>query len=114
MSGVIDNPVAVAYANRSIRTFADRLADLFYKSLRDDAEYDAQELGLHFSGPGGANLEKTLIDGSPTDGRPSIKGGDVAHIVAIRRQITALLQADGGALLNAIMRVAPQQHGLMS
>lgn len=100
----ITNPQAVRFCNERVRRAADRFAQLYYRCcvLRD--EWTAQ--GMASLIPNDAGSE--VIDGSQTDGRPIITGADVHNMKDRVLDLLNLLDADGGAKLAEILRVAVQ------
>ena len=84
----IDNPQLRAFCNDSLRVIADQLAriDQVTPGLRE--EYDAKNLGTIINDGGPSNL---ITDGSATDGRTRVEGGDVYNLITLVDDLRAFI-----------------------
>jgi hypothetical protein len=88
----LTNPQLVAYANEVLRPAADALARLDAKAPGMRAEYDAKNLGTAIEAGGAVNL---IADGSATDGRTRVAGGDVYNLVTLIDDFSTWVSANG-------------------
>ena len=102
----ITDAQAVRFANEKIRIAANKLAQAHFYAQQVLAEWDAN---------GGValipNKDDVIVDGSASDGRPSITGADANDIVNRLRELVADYEAGSSAKLNTILQVAPNPGG---
>lgn len=98
---MITDPQIKRFCNERVRLAADRLARLYNlcRTVRD--EWTAQDMGTAI--PDTAEL---VDDGAAVDGRPEISGADVHAIKDRVVELIALLEANGNAKLDEVLRVA--------
>ena len=70
----IANPQLTDHCNASLRVLGDRLTTLLILTETALTEYSARNLGTIINDAGSSNL---ITDGSETDGRTRVAGGDV-------------------------------------
>jgi hypothetical protein len=99
----ISNPQLKDYCNGSLRVIADKLAEIDRDIAVIQEEYHAKNLGTVINDAGSSNL---IADGSETDGRTRLTGGDVYNMVTLlsdlqgfvtegRRDVIAKWQVNG-------------------
>ena len=99
----IDNPQLRDFCNGSLRVIADKLATIDADLSGIQEEYNAKNLGTVIDAAGSTNL---IADGSETDGRTRVAGGDVYNFVTLlsdlqtfitegRRDVIAKWQVNG-------------------
>lgn len=88
----IVNPQVAKFTNERVRPTADRLYGLYYELKSAHYEYFNQGIGGLINTGGAGNL---ITDGSQTDGRARIAGGQVYTWVAILEAVIAALEASG-------------------
>jgi hypothetical protein len=84
----IENPQLTAFCNSSLRVIADKLAavDLVLAGIKE--EYEAKLLGTIINDAGSTNL---IADGSATDGRTRVSGGDVFNLITLLTDLQAFV-----------------------
>src|SRR5690348_15835710 len=97
----ITDPTAIKFSNEQIRPIADRFMKLYYASKAASADWTAKGLGALFP-----NDSSLVVDGSATDGRTPITGGDVNIIVSHLNTLIADLEASSNLKRNQIDKVA--------
>lgn len=88
----ISNPQVVAFSNQELRPLADLLFKAYYKALELDQNYVANNIGTLIDAGGASNL---LNDGSLTDGRTRISGGDIYNFVTLISDLITFLESPG-------------------
>jgi hypothetical protein len=83
----LDNPQLVHFANEELRTFATSLANLDKTIVPLLETYNQRDLGTVINDGGAGNF---VADGSASDGRTRVTGGDVYNLIT---QIQSLKQA---------------------
>lgn len=76
----LSNPQLVDFANAQARVVSDKLAALNTAAATLIATYNARDLGTVINDGGAGNL---IADGSETDGRTRVTGGDVFNLVTL-------------------------------
>lgn len=89
----IQNPQLSRFCNESLRVFADRLAYLDMVNASVAAQYNAENLGGIIDTAGAGSL---ITDGSETDGRPRVAGGDVYNLITLLSDFKAFMDANNG------------------
>ncbi len=86
----ITNPQVIAFSNQQVRVMADTLYSAYYhaKSLLEN--YNAGDIGTKIDTAGAGNL---LDDGSQTDGRTRISGGDIYNFITAATDFIAYVEA---------------------
>lgn len=97
----ITNPQAVLYCNAVIRPLADRMMQLLRAAQLAESEFTAQ--GLNALIPNDAS---PIIDGSATDGRTPITGGDVNILLANAQTYINTFTANSNLIQNQTLKVA--------
>lgn len=88
----IDNPQVTSFCNQSLRVLADRLATLESALPGIQSEYNAKLVGTIIDGAGSENL---IADGSATDGRTRVAGGDVYNLITMIQSLQTFFDAPG-------------------
>lgn len=99
----ITDPQAVVFANESVRSAADLMAQGYLRAKAAIAAYDAKGLDAVFGANGGADV---VVDGSATDGRTPIVGGEVQALVQGLRDLVADFEANSSVKHNLVMKIA--------
>jgi hypothetical protein len=84
----LTNPQLVNWANEEGRTFADKLFQLVHHAERAVGEYNQRDLGTIINDGGASEL---ITDGSQTDGRTRVTGGDVFNEVTLMQDFLAFM-----------------------
>lgn len=80
----ISNPQVVAFSNQRIRPLCDQMYSLYYNAKAVVADYNAGDIGTKIDAGGAGN---NIADGSSTDGRTVITGGDIYNVITWAQQI---------------------------
>jgi hypothetical protein len=73
----INNPQLTDHCNASLRVLGDKLTQLIILTETALTEYNARNLGTIINDAGSSNL---ITDGSETNGRTRVAGGDVYNL----------------------------------
>ena len=92
----ITNAQVVAFANEKARPIADRLYQAYYKSKSVLLDYNAGDIGTKIDAEGSGNL---IADGSTSDGRTRITGGDIYNLITALQQFVNYVE--GGTVTTA-------------
>lgn len=92
----ITNAQVVAFSNQRVRPMADKLYTAYYHAKATIADYNAGDIGTKIDAAGSSEL---IADGSTTDGRTRITGGDIYNIITALQQFVAYYE--GGAVTTA-------------
>lgn len=84
----LSNPQLVNFANEHARSVADKLAALNAFSAVVTATYLARDLSTPIEAGGASNL---ITDGSQTDGRTRVAGGDVYNLVTLLNDLNTFM-----------------------
>lgn len=84
----INDPQLSAFCNDSLRVIADRLAAIDKDLAGINEEYQAKNLGTVIDVAGSTNL---ITDGSQTDGRTRVAGGDVYNLMTMLTDLQTFL-----------------------
>ena len=84
----IDNPQLRSFCNDSLRRVSNQLADIDQKLKGIIAEYNAKNIGTIISDAGASNF---VTDGSATDGRTRVTGGDVYNVVTLLTELQTFI-----------------------
>jgi hypothetical protein len=106
----ITNPQVVAFANEKVRPLADAFFQVYYRAKAANQEYNANAIGSLINAAGSGNL---ITDGSETDGRTRIAGGDVYNSVTFWQAFIAFVEGNAvttAARLDVITK--PHVHGI--
>lgn len=76
----INNPQLTRFCNESLRVIADKLAEIDKNLAGIQKDYVAKNLGTIINDAGSTNL---ITDGSESDGRTRVAGGDVYNLVTL-------------------------------
>lgn len=76
----IDNAQLTNFANEDCRPLADLLAKLDAALAPFVATYNARDLGTIINDAGAGEL---IVDGSESDGRTRVAGGDVFNLISL-------------------------------
>ena len=90
------NPQVVAFANEQIRPLANRLYQAYYAAKQAIANYNAADIGTKIEAVGAGEL---IADGSATDGRTRITGGDIYNMLTALGEFVDYYE--GGAVTQA-------------
>jgi hypothetical protein len=88
----LDNPQLVEFCNDELRQIGDRLTALDLRASAAIAEYNARNLGTVIDSGGSSN---PVLDGSATDGRTIVTGGDVYNIITMLQDLQTFFAATG-------------------
>jgi hypothetical protein len=88
----IDSPQLRSFCNEVLRPVADALAELDQRAPGIVAEYNQKLLGTVINAGGSTNL---ITDGSETDGRTRVAGGDVYNLITLVEAFRAFIDASG-------------------
>lgn len=91
------NPQVINFANSRIRQMADRMFSLHLESVAVLAEYNAGNIGTLISDVGAGEI---ISDGSATDGRTQITGGDIFNIMTAIQAYIAFINNGAVATLD--------------
>lgn len=80
----ITNPQVVDYCNNVLRPLSDKLEAEILKIPAFVATYNARDLGTIINDAGASNF---IGDGSATDGRTRVTGGDVFNLVTLMNDL---------------------------
>ena len=72
------DPQVVKFANEQIRPVADDLYRFYYRAQEIVNNYNAGDIGTKITAAGSAEL---LADGSISDGRTRVTGGDIFNLI---------------------------------
>lgn len=99
----LNNPQVVRFANDRCRPLADSLARVRNEAIAVREDYFAQDIGSKINAGGAGNL---VEDGSATDGRSPITGGDLYNLItlieALVGPVDPFLTTDRAAVINKI------------
>lgn len=70
----ITDPQVIKFSNEKVRILGDHLYGLYLGLVDFETEYVAKDIGTLITNAGPSNL---IADGSETDGRTRITGGDI-------------------------------------
>lgn len=99
----ITDPAAIVFSNERIRQAADLMAQGYFRAKAAIAAYDAKNLDAVFGANSGGD---TLADGSDTDGRTPILGGEVQAMIQGLRDFVADMEANSNLKHNLVMKIA--------
>lgn len=88
----IVNPQLRVFSNEEVRDIADKLYGAYYAAKNTHLEYFNQGIGGIIDAGGASNI---IADGSSTDGRSQITGGDIYLLIGILEGFMAFLEANG-------------------
>lgn len=88
----INNPQLTDYTNTYLRVYCDKLAVVSAQITAMLGVYTARDLGTVIDSGGAGNL---ITDGSATDGRTRLVGGDVYNFVTLVTDLQTFLAASG-------------------
>ena len=84
----LSNPQLVDFANSYLRPLADALAKAHLDLQPVEDTYNARDLGTVINDGGAGNL---IADGSVSDGRTRITGGDVFNFITLINDLQGFL-----------------------
>jgi hypothetical protein len=84
----INNPQLTDHCNASLRVLGDKLTELMILTETAITEYSARNLGSIIDAAGSSNL---ITDGSETNGRTRVAGGDVYNFQTLLSAIVAFV-----------------------
>lgn len=96
------SPQVKLFCNGPIRNGAQELADVYINAKRVTTVYGARALAADIPA-----TDDPIDDGAADDGRPVISGNDVRAIITLLANFCADYEANAGAKLIAVARVAP-------
>lgn len=88
----LSNPQLVNLSNEYARPVADDIAALDVLQAATLATYAARDLGTIINAGGAGEL---VADGSVTDGRTRVTGGDVFNLITLLTDLNTFLAASG-------------------
>jgi hypothetical protein len=88
----LTNAQLVAYSNQVLRPAADVIARLDKHLVPIRAEYDAKNLGSVIEAGGAGEM---IADGSTTDGRTRVTGGDIYNLITLIDALKTFMDASG-------------------
>jgi hypothetical protein len=90
----LDNAQLVEHCNDELRQLGDMATRFITRVKAAKAEYIARNLGTIINDGGASNL---IVDGSASDGRTPVTGGDVYNIQTFFNNVEAVFDAVGVA-----------------
>lgn len=84
----INNPQLREFCNADLRQVADLMVQIDARTADSIETYNARNLGTVINDAGAENL---ITDGSETDGRTRVVGGDVFNLVTLLQDFQAFL-----------------------
>lgn len=90
------NPQVIKFANEKIRVAADQLYQAYYFAKQVLLEYNAGDIGTKIENAGAGEM---LSDGSATDGRTRLTGGDIYNMVTALQEFVDYVE--GGTVTQA-------------
>lgn len=88
-----DDPQVVAFSNNRVRPMADVIYSAYYRAKSVIADYNAGDIGTKINNEGPSEL---IADGSATDGRTRITGGDIYNFIGACQELVDYVE--GGAV----------------
>jgi hypothetical protein len=88
----LDNAQLVEFCNDELRQIGDRLNALDIRTAAAVAEYNARNLGTVINDGGSSG---PVIDGSATDGRTVVTGGDVFNLITMVQELQTFFAVAG-------------------
>jgi hypothetical protein len=85
----INNPQVVLFANERVRTIADSLYSAYFRSKSILEDYASGQIGSLIDSAGASEL---VADGSDSDGRTRITGGDIYNIITALEQFVNFIE----------------------
>ena len=76
----LDSPQLIAFCNEDLRQIADKLVAIDIQLAPIIAEYEAKNLGTVINDGGSSG---PVLDGSASDGRTIVTGGDVFNLMTL-------------------------------
>jgi hypothetical protein len=95
----IDDPQVVRFGNEAARPISDILNGAYWEALQVLQDYNVGQIGSLINDAGAGEL---IADGSATDGRTRITGGDIYNLVTALQAFQAFME--GGAVSAADRR----------
>jgi hypothetical protein len=92
----ITNPQVVLFTNQRIRPISDKLTDAYYAAKQIVSDYNSGDIGSKIDAAGAGNL---IADGSETDGRTRLVGGDIYNMITLLQQY--ILFVENGVVTQA-------------
>jgi hypothetical protein len=96
----ITNPQVVAFANNRVRPIADKLIRARRDLQAVVEEYTDQNVGSLIDAAGDGNL---IADGSATDGRPRLAGGDIYNLITLLQDLDTFFNAGRVTVIDKAM-----------
>lgn len=96
----ITTPAVVAFSNNRVRPLADKLIRARRELKAVVEEYNDQNIGSLINTGGAGNL---IADGSLTDGRPRLVGGDLYNFVTLLQDLDAFFTAGRVTVIDKAM-----------
>ena len=84
----INSPQLTDICNNNLRQLADLMTRLNIRNDAAVATYNARDLGTIINAAGSSNL---ITDGSETDGRTRVVGGDVFNMVTLLQDFATFM-----------------------
>lgn len=88
-----DDPQVVAFSNNRVRPMADVIYSAYFRAKSVLADYNAGNIGTLIDNEGAGEL---IADGSATDGRTRITGGDIYNFITACQELVDYVE--GGAV----------------
>lgn len=85
----ITNPQVIAFSNSRVRPICDEMYSLYYHAKSLIADYNAGNIGTLIDSAGSGD---SLTDGSETDGRTVITGGDIYNVITWAQQLVNFVE----------------------
>jgi imidazole glycerol phosphate synthase subunit HisF len=83
------DPQVIAFANTRVRPFADRMFSAWLEAIALVEEFDSGDIATQVEAAGAGEI---LVDGSATDGRTQITGGDIYNLVNVAIALKAFVE----------------------
>lgn len=94
------NPQVIAYSNNRVRPLADKLIRARRDLKAAVEEYNDQNIGSLINAAGDGNI---LADGSATDGRPQMVGGDLYNFVTLLQDLDTFFNSGRVTVIDKAM-----------
>jgi len=90
----ITDPQVVAFTNSQARPAADKMTQAYWQMKKFVENYNTGNIGTLITNAGSANL---VADGSKTDGRTPITGGDIFNLITAAQAYIAFVEGQAVA-----------------
>ncbi len=107
----ITDPQVIRFANETVRPLCDALYKAYYKSKSAIEDYyNGGDIGTKIDTAGAGNL---IADGSDSDGRTRITGGDIYNIITALEHFVSYVEGNAVATAARLDVIAkPHVNGI--